>query len=188
MVSSFAHTDHWLKPPPRFVKLNVDGACPPDDRLPTISTLIHDHDGFVLAGRARSIGCPRVSNCVEAHALCYGFQLVIESGYSRKLIESDSSSVITQFQQHSFDMSVLQFILPDAHQILVSHSDYMLRSIRHNANKADHTLANFASSSATAISFMHDYLSYLSIVIVNEFGHSFPLIGFKRFFNEVIGH
>ncbi|KAE8675611.1 hypothetical protein F3Y22_tig00111651pilonHSYRG00007 [Hibiscus syriacus] len=78
------HSNSWHKPPLNFVKLNVDG-CPLDDGAMAVGAMVQDSDGFVLAGRASCIDCPRNVGSIEFHATCFSLRLVIELGFPRLL-------------------------------------------------------------------------------------------------------
>ncbi|KAE8665855.1 hypothetical protein F3Y22_tig00112523pilonHSYRG00014 [Hibiscus syriacus] len=111
------------KPPLGFVKLNVDGACPSEERSPTIGALVRDHDEFVSVGKARGLDCPRVPSCVEAHMLC----VLINEEESDKVLEVEQkyNEGLSNGANHEKKGNKRQF----AEEVFVYHTQQPLASV-----------------------------------------------------------
>ncbi|KAE8664568.1 ADP-ribosylation factor GTPase-activating protein AGD12 [Hibiscus syriacus] len=151
------HSDCWIRPPPGFVKLNVDGACPLHNGALAVGAILRDADGVVLSGRASCFDGPRNASLAEAQAIRFGLQFATETRYTQVIVESDAANVFEQLLNNQSDMSVLRFILAEARLTLNLNPSYTIRSIRRSANVAAHMLANLASSSSSTVRFQFDY-------------------------------
>ena len=81
----------WCKPPPGYLKLNVDGSF--RDGRATFAGVLRDHRGVWMWGFT---GVSHVSSSLaaELHALSQGLMLLIQRHAFRTLIEPDSSEAI----------------------------------------------------------------------------------------------
>ncbi|KAE8660253.1 hypothetical protein F3Y22_tig00116954pilonHSYRG00032 [Hibiscus syriacus] len=143
------HSNRWAKPPPDFLKLNVDGAllkkycrCSLSPRCWFFGCWSYS-EGFVVAASAGCIASPHDAGFVEAQALCFGLRFVSEMGYSQVMIESDAINVVNQLLNHHSDNFILRFTLSEARRILDFNPSISIRSIHRSANGAAHVLAIF---------------------------------------------
>nr|GMD34497.1 uncharacterized protein LOC109150807 [Ipomoea batatas]GMD36195.1 uncharacterized protein LOC109150807 [Ipomoea batatas] len=86
----------WAKPPPGWVKINVDGSCNPQTGKASCGGIARNEDGDWIMGLSHTIG-----NCLidvaEAWALMKGIQLAKEIRCCRVCLESDSKTIVNAF-------------------------------------------------------------------------------------------
>ena len=88
------HIQRWLKPDPKFVKVNVDAAFFENERAGATAVVIRDEKGNFLAAQCKFL--PYAVDVVssEAQAMRDGLVLANSLGFPRVEAESDSTTVI----------------------------------------------------------------------------------------------
>lgn len=88
------HEKRWLKPNPRFVKLNVDASFHVDEGTGATAAVIQDEKGNFLAAQCKYL--THVSDVVTSEALAMrnGLAFANSLGFPRVEAESDSTTVI----------------------------------------------------------------------------------------------
>ena len=90
----------WTPPPPRWYKLNFDGASRGNPGQSGIGCIINNEDGKWILKRAKLIK-PTSNKLAKLEALLEGIKLCIKLGLTKVIIEGDSHIVINALRKIS---------------------------------------------------------------------------------------
>ncbi|GKV46733.1 hypothetical protein SLEP1_g53708 [Rubroshorea leprosula] len=92
-------TSAWLRPPPGFLKFNVDASFMPNSGLTALTMVGRDSYGKILTGRTWL--CSTASSLMaEANALLRAVQSAADMGLDQVIFESDNETLIS-YAQHA---------------------------------------------------------------------------------------
>ncbi|KAL5798041.1 hypothetical protein ACOSQ2_002861 [Xanthoceras sorbifolium] len=107
------HSVKWKRPPEDWYKLNVDASLKAADNLVGLGAVVRDYQGLFMAGLSRKLVGSVSIEVAEAAAILNGLHLALQSGFSRLLVESDSSTVINYILRHDPPRSEVGLIISD---------------------------------------------------------------------------
>jgi ribonuclease HI len=146
----------WVKPDPRFVKVNVDVAYYEDEGMGATSAVLRDEKGNFIAATCKFIPFAADVVTTEAMAMRDGLVLANSLGFNRLEVESDSMQVINfcTGQSRWWDAATAIFAERVDTSTLIGKVIY--KHCYRSSNQAGHVLANYS------------YCSKLSLVWMNE--------------------
>ncbi|KAF7833347.1 Retrovirus-related Pol polyprotein from transposon TNT 1-94 [Senna tora] len=98
-----SHPSAWMKPNPKWVKLNTDGAMIRESRKASCGRLLRDHDGRWVKGFIMHLGESTLVGA-ELWGMLKGLEMAWELGIRKLILESDSKKAfesITGSSSHS---------------------------------------------------------------------------------------
>ncbi|KAK9037831.1 hypothetical protein V6N11_022730 [Hibiscus sabdariffa] len=151
--SSALHPTGWSPPPSGTVTLNMDGSFSVGGGA-GIGVVARDSSGQVLCGLARHLDDLTEAEFAEHAALVAGLRFALDRGWTSVLVEMDSAQTVNRLSRSpSSDLSIFSPSLEPARAILSEHSHIRLRYIPRSANRVAHTLAAWALSCTSYVSF-----------------------------------
>ncbi|XP_073138172.1 uncharacterized protein [Henckelia pumila] len=145
-VPKHNYDTYWRKPPPHFLKCNVDAAIFNDPPRMGFGCLVRDEHGSVVAA---SHGCIfGISDPTLAKALSIREALswLKELNLSNLIVESDALLVIQALKNKASDISSLDLIVEDCKSLVSDLHSCSFVFVRRSANQAVHLLARAVGS------------------------------------------
>ncbi|KAL0007369.1 hypothetical protein SO802_008871 [Lithocarpus litseifolius] len=139
--------DVWQPPSHSEYKLNFDAAIFSGLDRSGIGAIIRNDKGEVMA--AMSASGPRVSTSDEAELLACrrAIEFAVDAGFSRLIVEGDSSNVIHSISSSSENFSLLGNVVSDIRHLLGGLQWSRVCYVRRGANQVAHALAQYARNS-----------------------------------------
>ncbi|GLJ06912.1 hypothetical protein SUGI_0052280 [Cryptomeria japonica] len=91
----------WSPPPPKFLKINFNGACRGNLSVSRYSAIIQDEFGDMLGAKFSPMGVS-TNNIVEVNTLEAGLEWCVEKGVHKVLIEGDSQVILSGIANQQF--------------------------------------------------------------------------------------
>lgn len=133
--------ERWLLPPLGTMKLNTDGAFPHSGAGGGRRVIVRDHIGNFVAGACQFF--PAVSDPESAELLACkrAFELAMELGYERVILETDSKVAEGRLNAPWKDFSVHGPLVEYLKRAMRQFHRCSVRSVRRTANVVAHNLA-----------------------------------------------
>jgi ribonuclease HI len=131
----------WVKPKPRYVKLNVDASFHVDSRTGAVGAILRDSHGRFLAASTKYV--PYVGSVAEAEAIAMkeGLWLANRKGCNAVLAESDSLETIEALSGPGNWWTGSAGIYADCIDLAFEIGDVSYAHCPREANKTAHELA-----------------------------------------------
>ena len=136
--------ERWLKPDPKFIKLNVDAAFFAEQGVGATAAIIRDERGIFLAAQCKFIPYAADAMTSEAMAMRDGLNLANSLGFQRVEAESDSLTVINCCSGQSTWWDAAAAIFAECVDISTLIGKVNFKHCFQSANQAAHVLANFS--------------------------------------------
>ena len=167
-----ANGQRWIPPSPDIMKINVDAAFWPDERLGAWGFVVHDHHAnAVLAGAGR---LKVVSNvrCAEAHACIAVLQAAVVHGLQNIVVETDSQTLVKALQTCEYDLAPGGVLFREAKFIL--STSFSSSSIIHgyrSCNMVAHELARVGRHRDPdhPVVWIHPLPAFVNNLLVSDF-------------------
>ncbi|GKU86855.1 hypothetical protein SLEP1_g1329 [Rubroshorea leprosula] len=131
----------WEKPPPGYVKINVDGIARGTSRASATSSVCGDSNGDWCFGFTQQLGMG-ITIRVDLYASWKGVQLAWEKGYKKVIIEADSLLAKQKLEQHGGATNLLLVLCRGCIELLNRNSDCELRHVFREANSCVDVMAS----------------------------------------------
>ena len=133
--------ERWNKPPPGWVKLNVDGSWRQEDETGGAGMILRDHIGSIIFASCRFI--QRCTSALEAEiaAILEGVSLARDRSNEHIMVEMDCMVAARMITAQVPDRSLLAPMVNDIKHLLSSRS-HGIMAIGRDQNKASHALAH----------------------------------------------
>jgi ribonuclease HI len=160
--------DKWLKPMPRYVKVNVDASFHEQSCSGSAGAIIRDYEGKFVA--ASGIIIPHVSSVAmaEAMAMRAGLELANRLGFNRVIAESDSLETVEACNGSDRWWSESSAILADCVDFASSIGNVTYQFCPREANKVADDIARFCFQNKITCTWDDDPPSFLLNSIVND--------------------
>ena len=130
-----------VAPPPRWYKLNFDGASHGNPGQSGIGCIINNEKGKWIIKRAKNIN-PTSNNLAEIEALQEGIKLCHKIGLTKVIIEGDSQIVLNTLRKRSTPNWVLNSKLEEILSLIDKLEVYQITHIFRQGNQIANELAN----------------------------------------------
>lgn len=136
---------HWQKPPPKWVKINVDAACKRGENCVKLGCVARDEHGRFLG--ARSSVLQRIAHPREAEGLSLKEAISWTSTWrtNKCIFETDSTLLV-----HAVNVikgrSYFDFVAEDCRELMNHFDEVLLAFVPRFANRVAHLLAKVAGS------------------------------------------
>jgi ribonuclease HI len=159
--------EHWKPPPHGVVKVNCDGGFYPDNMTGSIGVVIGNSEGSFLG--ASSSWLPVISPALiaEGEACRHGLRLVVERGFRRLIIESDSLQFVSLWKNRKEQRSEIVAILKEMEELASTMISFECIHIRRSANEVAHLCAKHVISLSTS-SVWHEPPSFLVLSLQRD--------------------
>ena len=141
-----ARAIRWRPPPETCVKANFDGAVFSQAGLASISIIIRNEQGLVMAALSQQIPLPTSMEMVEVLAARRALVFAKELGFDRVVVEGDSANTITSINGGNMDLSAMGHVLLDIKSLISSFSLISIQHINREGNCVTHKLARQAAN------------------------------------------
>lgn len=148
-VSSFnpkatIKVEGWLKPPPGFVKLNVDAAFNQDLLLGAAGAVLRDPSGNFIAAANWKIDMCADALSAEAMALRWCLSLAQTVGCNKLIINSDNLEVVETMKNGGRSMGIATAIFDDCYNLACEFPRTVFEHCNRLVNGVAHELARMA--------------------------------------------
>ncbi|GLT78653.1 hypothetical protein SLA2020_501810 [Shorea laevis] len=131
----------WEKPPPGYVKINVDGSARGTPGASAAGGVCRDSNGDWCFGFTQQLGMG-IAIRAELYALWKGLQLAWEKGYKKVIIETDSLLAKQKLEQHGGVANSLSMLCRGCTELLNRNWDCKLRHVFREANSCADVMAS----------------------------------------------
>jgi ribonuclease HI len=104
---------NWSRPPPDFLKINVDGSFVQTAGIGGWGIIVRDDVASVVGSRAGKIEHCTEAMQAEAMAVLHALSLASDAGMSRLLLETDAITIRTALTSNAYDLSPIGMIIRD---------------------------------------------------------------------------
>jgi ribonuclease HI len=149
-IQGNSETVKWLKPDPRYIKLNVDAAYHEDQRAGATGAVLRDYEGRFVA--ASNTVIPHVASAAMAEAIAMknGLLLANRMGCNRIQAESDSLEIIDACSGGDRWWSEATAVFADCVDLVTTIGDVSFNYCPREANKVAHELARASFTNANS--------------------------------------
>ncbi|XP_059067686.1 uncharacterized protein LOC131858463 [Cryptomeria japonica] len=140
----------WTPPPPKWKKLNFDGASRGNPGVPGYGVVIKDEEGCLVKAICGPVGVA-TNNIAEITTLEEGLKLSCSLGCTKVMIEGDSQIILNGIIKNGFINWRLDGWIPRIKLLTNKLQDFQVRHIYQEGNKVADYLANTGISKARTI-------------------------------------
>ena len=133
----------WLKPSPKFVKLNVDASFYADEGAGASAAILRDEKGNFLAAQCKYIQYASDVVTSEAMAMRDGLIFASSLGFNRVEAESDSSIVIDYCSGQTEWWDSAAAVFAECVDVSLSIGKVIFKHCARSSNQAAHVLASY---------------------------------------------
>ena len=134
-------TPRWSPPEQACVKLNVDAAFCPRNKVASLGMVVRNDTGAIRLCGIKKIGNVESPLQAELMAIAFGLQLAKEHSFTSIIVESDSLLAIHEIEKHHNSFCLWESIISDIVDNSVSFGQCCFKHIRRSANKCAHNVA-----------------------------------------------
>ena len=134
----------WHPPTQGMVKINCDGATFRDKKKSSVSVVIRDDNGMVLASMSKQLPQLYSTLEVEAMAASTALQFASQLGFHRAILESDSLTLTMALRNNSTFLSPDGLLMKDIKFHASSFLQLRYSHVKREGNKVAHKLARHA--------------------------------------------
>jgi hypothetical protein len=138
--------EKWKKPPPGYVKINIDGGFEVASMSGATGAVIRDGNGVFMRAMARKLPSVASALVAEAEAWRDGLRLLGQSGHQQVILKSDSMELITLWRSREEQRLEITPILKEIHTMIAGISSFTTLHTRRTGNMVAHICAKYASS------------------------------------------
>ena len=136
---------NWQKPPPGWVKINMDAACKQGDDCVKLGCVARDENGNFLRGRSNVL--QRIAQPREAEGLSLKEAISWTSTWrTEKCIFETDSKLLVDAVNGIRGRSYFDLIAEDCHELMKHFDEVLLVFVPRSANRVAHLLAKAAGS------------------------------------------
>jgi ribonuclease HI len=139
--------EQWKFPPHNVVKIICDGDFSPDNMTGSTGVVLCDSRGSFLGALSRGIPTVSTALAAEAEGCRDGLRMVLEGGFRRVVIETDSLQFVTIWKNRRQQRSEIAVILEmkESASTLIS---FDCIHAKRSANEVAHLCAKYVTSSS----------------------------------------
>ena len=134
----------WVRWQPRPVdcfKINFDGAVFKDEDNAGIGVVVRDSRGMVMASLSQNISLPHSVVNLETLAACRAFELSLELGLNKAILEGDLLIVMNALRDFSPSVASYGLLICDAHFLANLFTSISFQHVGRDGNYVAHNLA-----------------------------------------------
>ena len=158
----------WVKPNPKFVKVNVDAAYYQDEGMGATSVIIRDEKGNFIAATCKFIPFAADVVTTEAMAMRDGLELANSLGFNRLEAESDSMHVINFCTGQSRWWDAAAAIFAECVDTATLIGKVIYKHCYRSSNQAAHVLANYSYCNKISLVWMNEPPDVLDSKLVDD--------------------
>ena len=158
----------WIKPKPRYVKLNVDASFHVESGSGAVGAILRDYEGRFIAAESKFIS--HVGSVPEAEALAMkeGLNFACKKGCNNIIAESDSMETVEACSGRDAWHSAAAVIYADCMDLIPSLGSVKFRHISRDANKVAHDIARHSSSEKISCNWDDNPPSFILSPLLND--------------------
>ncbi|KAK8369074.1 hypothetical protein V6Z12_A01G087500 [Gossypium hirsutum] len=130
----------WMPPPQGWVKINVDAGIFAVNNRAVLRFIIRNDEGFVMGLGFKGHNLVHSVVIAEAIAVLHRLQFVLDMGFSKVVLESNSKLVVQNIQKRNEDYSETRPFTWDVQNLARNFSSCQLQFIAREGNKAAHAM------------------------------------------------
>jgi len=161
------HTVLWTKPPPPFLKCNVDCALFNNNSVAGYGLCICNSTGQFIAGMSNFSHCSLTPVEAEAWGLLEAIKFAVVKDMPYVIFESDCKTIVDIVNSSHLPQNELGDILSTCKDLLSIHTSFIVNFVRRQANEVAHSIAR-ASLSNPSPHVFYDVSPHLYSLIFNE--------------------
>jgi len=161
------HSVLWTKPPPPFLKFNVDCALFNNNSVAGYGLYIRNSTGQFIGCMSNFSHCFLMLVEVEAWGLLEAIKFVVAKDMSSVIFESDCKVIVDIVNSSHLPQNELGDILSNCKELLYNHTSFLVNHVRRQANEVAHSITR-ASLSKPCRHVFYDVSSHLYSLIFNE--------------------
>jgi ribonuclease HI len=161
------HTVMWSKPPPPFLKCNVDCALFNNNSVAGYGLCIRNSTGQFIVGMSNFTHSSLMPVEAEAWGLLEAIKFAAANDMSSVIFESDCKVIVDIVNSSHLPQNELGDILSTCKGLLSIHTSFIVNYVRRQANEVAHSIAR-ASLSNPSPHVFYDVSSHLYSLIFNE--------------------
>ncbi|OMO58663.1 reverse transcriptase [Corchorus capsularis] len=131
----------WIAPSPGTWKINTDASFSSSTGDAGLGVVIRDYEGKILVSGARILFFVADSLHAEVHAILFGFELALEHGITRCIIESDSLLAIHEINKKETVLWEGGLLIEEIREIASLFDCCSFQFVNREANSVAHSLA-----------------------------------------------
>jgi hypothetical protein len=161
-------TTRWMKPKPRWLKLNVDASFYVDKYAGAARAVIRDYEGSFVA--AKCVPLPHVESAAMAEALAmrHGLELARDIGCNILIAESNSTNTIEACNGESRWWNQSSKIYAGCIDLIPSIGLVSFKVCSREANQVAHNIARFFFSNNVSFSWVNEPPSFIFDSLTND--------------------
>lgn len=137
----------WEKPPPSFLKLNVDAAVLGENF--GFGAVLRNSDGALLMVAGSNCVSRGSSLLAEAMSCRWALQTILRLGYDRVIIESDSQVLINKIKSRKPGLTYPDLLIADVLSLCASFSVVSFNFVPRCLNTVAHSAARLVVNSSS---------------------------------------
>jgi hypothetical protein len=158
----------WKKPPEGKVMVNVDATFEEDGGCRSVSSIIRDSSGGVLAAAHSFVPHLFDAPMAEAYVLKEGLMLAQHIGCNRLIIQSDCMEVVQIMKEGGFSANLVAAIYDDCNTIWSGFQDISIEHCSREANQVAHNLARRARQHRQNCTWVDDPPNFILDLVIND--------------------
>ena len=161
------HTVLWAKPPPPFLKCNVDCALFNNNSVAGYGLCFCNSTVHFIDGMSNFSHCSLMPVEAEAWGLLEAIKFVFAKDMSSVIFKSDCKVIVDIVNSSHMPQNELGDILSNCKDLLSIHTSFIVNHVRRQANEVAHSIAR-ASLSNPSPHVFYDVPSHLYSLIFNK--------------------
>ncbi|GJX00981.1 reverse transcriptase [Tanacetum coccineum] len=142
MAPHNALSQAWFPPTNGEIKINCDAGVG-NDGVAGLGFVIRSHTEAVLVAGSKHVNCVTSVVEAEAKACLWAIQLALAKGFTRVVLESDSSILVEAFK-HDKVLVHIRALFLHIHRLCLSFESCTWSFVRRDGNRVTHELARIA--------------------------------------------